>query len=88
MPTISEFFGLSIYMYNNGSEHNPPHFHVFYGNDECVIDIKKCKITKGKMPKSKERLLLAWCEIHKDELLQNWEFAIKNMELKKIAPLS
>jgi hypothetical protein len=31
MPTISEFYGLSIYMYNNGREHNPPHFHVSYG---------------------------------------------------------
>ena len=41
MPSISEFYGLSIYMYNNGREHNPPHFHVFYGDIECIIDIHK-----------------------------------------------
>ena len=41
MPCISEFYGLSVYMYNNGREHNPPHFHVFYGDLECVIDIHK-----------------------------------------------
>ena len=29
------------------------------------------------MPKNKLRLIIAWCEIHKDELLQNWELAIK-----------
>ena len=23
MPSISEFYGLSVYMYNNGREHNP-----------------------------------------------------------------
>jgi hypothetical protein len=43
MPSISEFYGLSVYMYNNVREHNPPHFHVFYGDMECVIDIQKCK---------------------------------------------
>lgn len=88
MPTVSEFFCLSIYMYNNGTEHNPPHFHVVYGDCECVIDIRKCRKIKGNMPKNKLRLLLAWCEIHKDELLQNWEFALKKMELRRIAPLS
>jgi len=52
MPCISEFYGLSAYMYNNGREHNPPHFHVFYGDIECVIDIHKCKKTEGKMIKT------------------------------------
>jgi len=87
MPSISEFYGLSVYMYNNGREHNPPYFHVFYGDLECVIDIHKYKKTEGKMPKNKLRLILAWCEIHKDELLQNWELATKKMDLRNIAPL-
>ena len=39
------------------------------------------------MPKNKLRLIIAWCEIHKDELLQNWELAIKKMDLQDIAPL-
>lgn len=39
------------------------------------------------MPKHKLRLIIAWTEIHKDELLQNWEFATKKMQLKNIAPL-
>ena len=87
MPSISEFYGLSVYMYNNGREHNPPHFHVFYGDMECVIDIHKCKKVEGKMPVNKLRLILAWCEIHKDELLHNWELASKKMDLRDIAPL-
>lgn len=49
------------------------------------VNVKKIK---GNMPKNKLHLLLAWCEIHKDELLQNWEFALKKMELRRIAPLS
>ena len=87
MPSISEFYGLSVYMYNNVREHNSPHFHVFYRDLESIIDIQKCKKTEGKMPKNKLRLILAWCEIHKDELLQNWELATKKMDLLNIAPL-
>ena len=74
-------------MYNNGREHNPPHFHAFYGDMEWVIDIHKYKKTEGKMPKNKLHLILAWCEIHKDELLQNWELATKKKDLRDIAPL-
>ena len=87
MPSISEFYGLSVYMYNNGREHNPPHFHVFYGDLECVIDFHNFIFFVGIMPNNKLRLILAWCEIHKDELLQNWELATKKMDLRNIAPL-
>ena len=45
------------------------------------------KWLKGDMPQNKLRLILAWCEIHKDELLQNWELAMKEKKLKKISPL-
>jgi len=31
MPTISSFYGITIKMYFQQSEHNPPHFHVIYG---------------------------------------------------------
>ena len=44
-------------------------------------------MVEGEMPLNKLRLILAWCEIHKDELLQNWELAMKEKKLKKISPL-
>ena len=37
MPEISRFLGIVIYMY--WSEHNPPHFHAFYGDFEVTITI-------------------------------------------------
>jgi hypothetical protein len=30
---------------------------------------------------------LAWCEIHKDELIKNWRSAQEHKEIKKIDPL-
>lgn len=34
MPTISMFYGIIIYMYNEkGGKHNMPHIHAEYGED-------------------------------------------------------
>lgn len=33
------------------------------------------------------KLILAWCEIHKKELIQNWNSARENGEINKIEPL-
>jgi hypothetical protein len=40
MPCISMFYGIMIYMYNSGKEHNPPHFHVKYNGDFSVFDLE------------------------------------------------
>jgi len=74
-------------MYCAPSEHNPPHIHVYFQNDKAVVNIKTCEITVGSLPKKKERLVLAWVEIHQDELIADWELA-SNGELPfKIEPL-
>jgi len=33
MPEISRFYGIVIRMFYD--DHNPPHFHAFYGSDEA-----------------------------------------------------
>lgn len=32
MPVVAEFFGINIYL--RFLDHNPPHFHAKYGNQE------------------------------------------------------
>ena len=87
MPTISMFYGIIIRMYCAPSEHNPPHIHVYYQGDKAIIDINKVELTEGKLPKNKLRLVLAWVELRKEELLADWELA-QNGELPfKIDPL-
>ena len=46
------------------------------------------KILKGYFPKRQLKLILAWAEIHKDELMQNWELARNHEALYRIAPLT
>lgn len=45
MPEVSRFLGISIKMYF--SDHNPPHFHAFYGDDEAVFSIEPLEVIKG-----------------------------------------
>jgi hypothetical protein len=81
MPEISRFFGIIITMYFN--EHNPPHFHAIYNEYEAQFDLIEGAFFKGALPSKQARLVLAWYEIHKDELMHLWE----NKEFNKIKPL-
>ncbi len=85
MPIVSQFFGIKIYMY--WDDHFPEHFHAEYGEFKVIVSIKESAVIKGALPVKQLKLVLAWCEIHKDELMKNWNHAIKNEEISKIDPL-
>ena len=85
MPVISMFYGIIVRMYNNG-EHSPPHFHAEYQGYHAVFGIDG-ELQKGEMPRKQAKLISAWAEIHKDELLANWELAINEEPVFKIEPL-
>jgi hypothetical protein len=85
MPLVSEFFGIKIYMYWN--EHVPPHFHAEYGDHSILVDIENSVILKGTFPGRQLKLVLAWCELHKDELLKNWKSAKNHGSIERIEPL-
>ena len=85
MPTISMFYGILIRMYYD--DHNPPHFHAFYGNSKAIFDING-KMMDGEMPSKQIKLIQAWSVIHKDELLANWELAKNSEALFNITPLN
>lgn len=85
MPEISLFYGIRITMYWN--DHNPPHFHAEYGNNKALVLIEEGIIIEGFLPKRQLKFVLAWAELHKDELMQNWELAKDNKPLNRINPL-
>lgn len=41
----------------------------------------------GELKSNKKRLVQAWIEIHKDELMADWELAVSGHEIFKIDPL-
>ena len=85
MPEISLFYGIRVTMYY--SDHNPPHFHAEYGNYKALIDIQEGIVISGALPGRQLKLILAWCELHRDELMQNWELARDAKPLNRINPL-
>lgn len=85
MPTISWFYGIYISMYVD--EHNPPHFHAEYQGSEGLIAIKTGELIEGKLPRQALKLVEQWRKLHIDELMENWNNAIKLKMPNKIAPL-
>lgn len=88
MPVISMFYGIivSLYFLDN-RQHHTPHIHAKYQDHEAVVSIPDGETLEGSLPQAKLRLLLAWVEIHKDELIADWELAVAGQQPYRIEPL-
>lgn len=73
MPVISRFYGMIVKMYFLGSEHNPPHIHVAYGEYMSVLDIRNGDHIFGDLPPKALALAQEWTRIHSKELIEMWE---------------
>ena len=88
MPAISMFYGLIVYMYfMDNQQHKLPHIHVKYQEDEVIVSVPDGEVLEGAIPNSKMKLLQAWVELHKDELIADWELAVSGEKPYKIDPL-
>ena len=85
MPEISRFFGIIIAMFFD--DHNPPHFHARYGNDNAVIKIPDLTVLEGYLQPRALGLVIEWAVIHMDELLSDWELAKNKKPLFPVEPL-
>lgn len=88
MPTISMFYGILILMYfYDNKKHSKPHIHAEYGEYEVSIAIDDGAILGGELPRSKMKLVQAWIEIHREDLLADWKLAVAGEPVYKIDPL-
>lgn len=88
MPVIATFYGIVVMMYFlDKKRHKRPHIHARYQGDEVVIGIPGGDVLEGKLPPAKMKLLLAWVEIHKHELMDDWKRASHGEAIFKIEPL-
>jgi len=85
MPEISRFFGIVIRMF--WDDHDPPHFHAFYGDDVALVDIATLSVFAGGLPPRALGLVIEWATLHRQELLDDWRNARNQRPLKKIEPL-
>jgi hypothetical protein len=54
--------------------------HIYYNEYVAVLDLINLEFTSGKLPNKQRKLVEAWAEIHKDELMADWNIA-QNGEL-------
>ncbi len=88
MLTISIFYGLIIRMYYfDNQQHSTPHIQVHYQENRAVIELPSGKMLAGQLPMRKQKLVDAWIEIHREELLEDWELAVNGDLVFKISPL-
>jgi len=85
MPEISRFFGIVVKMFFN--DHNPPHFHAFYGDEQALIEIGGLRVFAGRLPPRVLGLVIEWATLHQQELPDDWHRAHGNKPLLKIEPL-
>ena len=85
MPIICMFYGVIISMCFD--DHNPPHLHATYQGNKAEFRLDNGELLAGKLPKKQGRMVQTWCDIHRDELLANWELASQKKEIFRIDPL-
>jgi len=88
MPLISHFYGILIRMFFRDEEqHHQPHFHAIYADYSASYSFEG-DVLAGNIPLRQHKLVVAWAELHKDELAALWRvmqesgeyFSIKGLE--------
>jgi hypothetical protein len=88
MPTISIFYGIMILMfYRDNNRHHLPHIHARYQGNEAAIAIEDGTILEGSLPLKQMKVVQAWIELRKEDLLIDWQLAVNGEEPFRIAPL-
>lgn len=82
------FYGLIVSMYYpDMKQHKLPHIDVKYGEREAVYQIPGGSLLEGSLPANKEKLLLAWIEIHQEDLMADWSLAVNGLKVFCIQPI-
>lgn len=88
MPIITQFYGIVIRMfYKDIQKHHGAHIHIEYNEFSAVYSIDTLEIIEGNIPPKQNRMVVAWMEIHIEELKALWNVSQKDGEFFKIDPL-
>lgn len=81
------FYGIIIRIYFAPGRHSPPHFHAYSAEHKATVDIRICEVIEGGLSGKRTKLVLAWAELHRDELIADWRLVMDGEEPFKIQPL-
>ena len=73
MPAISMFYGILVLMFfRDNDRHHTPHIHARYQGNDASTSIENGEV---------------WIDIHKEDLMLDWELAVNGDSPFRIAPL-
>jgi hypothetical protein len=82
------FYGILISMfYRDDEQHHAPHIHARYQGMKASIAIEDGTLLGGELPPRQFRMVQVWIDIHREELLADWELAVNGDEPFRITPL-
>lgn len=88
MHAISMFYGIVIFMFlYEDNKPSKPHVHASYGEDGAMYSIEDGELLEGKIPMHKQKLVQAWIEIHREDLMADWRLAANGQTPLPIKPL-
>ena len=64
MPEICRFYGIVIKMF--WDDHEPPHFHVEYGGEAAVIEIRTMAVLHGSLPGRALGMAVEWAAARRE----------------------
>ena len=73
--------------FRDNKQHNLPHIHVRYQDEQAVLSIDEGELLDGRLPRKQLKMVQAWIEIHKEELQLDWQLAVNGEDPFRIAPL-
>jgi hypothetical protein len=73
--------------FRDNQRHSLPHIHARYQGQEAVIAIQDGSLLEGSIPARQLRMVRVWMDIHREDLLVNWELAVEGDLPFRIAPL-
>jgi hypothetical protein len=82
------FYGIIISMFFEIKEkHHLPHIHVRYQGFHASVSIEDATLLAGDLPPKQLRMVQVWVDLHREELLADWELAKEGDALFRIDPL-
>lgn len=68
-------------------DHEPAHFHARAGDGAAKVRIDTLEVIESTLGRRQLRFVLAWAELHQEELFENWRLARAGETLQQIEPL-
>jgi hypothetical protein len=76
-----------LMFFRDNVRHHLPHIHVRYQGSEAAISLEDGNILEGSLPPRQLKMVQVWIDIHKEDLMLDWELAVNGETPFRIPPL-